>query len=59
MMNETITISLKKYKRLVKDSEWLQALECAGVDSWDGCDWAYEELKTIRKRKNDSLESEH
>lgn len=41
-MDEMITISLKEYIQLKKDSDWLYYLECAGVDNWDGFDYALE-----------------
>ena len=34
--NETITISLKEYKRLIESQKMLSALRCGGVDSWEG-----------------------
>ena len=33
---DTITITIKEYNQLKKDSEWLAALEAAGVDNWPG-----------------------
>ncbi len=33
---ETVTISKKEYDRLIEDSEFLTALEAAGVDNWEG-----------------------
>lgn len=39
---ETVTISKSEYERLVRDSEWLALLEAAGVDNWQGIDYAYE-----------------
>ncbi len=41
-MGESVTISKREYDRLVKDSEWLALLEAAGVDNWQGIDYAYE-----------------
>ncbi len=38
MDEETITITKSEYDRLVKDSEWLDCLEAAGVDNWQGFD---------------------
>lgn len=35
-MEETVTIAKSEYERLVKDSEFLGALEAAGVDNWAG-----------------------
>lgn len=43
-----IIVSKKEYRRLKNDSNFLRALEAAGVDNWDGYDIAsdnYEEEK--------------
>lgn len=42
MSDETITIKKEFYDELLRDSLWLQALEAAGVDNWDGIDYAHE-----------------
>lgn len=42
MTDETVTISKKEYESLVEDRKWLQALEGAGVDNWEGYDYACE-----------------
>lgn len=39
---QTITITKKEYESLLEDSKWLQCLENAGVDNWDGYDYARE-----------------
>lgn len=39
---EMVTIPLTEYLELKEDAEWLQALENAGVDNWDGVDFAKE-----------------
>lgn len=39
---ETVTITKKEYESLLKDSKWLYALEAAGVDNWEGHDFARE-----------------
>jgi hypothetical protein len=36
----TITISKKEYRQLLKDAELLTRLEGAGVDNWEGWDYA-------------------
>ena len=36
MAEKTITITEKKYDELLEDSQFLSALEAAGVDNWDG-----------------------
>jgi hypothetical protein len=35
-VHEMITISKEEYDELVKDSDFLHALEQAGVDNWEG-----------------------
>ncbi len=40
---EMVTITRKKYEKLSKDASFLCALECAGVDNWDG----YEDAQNI------------
>ena len=42
MNKETVTISKKEYDSLLEDRKWLQALENAGVDNWEGYDYARE-----------------
>lgn len=41
-MEETITISKKEYDQLIDDSKFLECLRGAGVDNWDGYDFALE-----------------
>ncbi len=41
---EMILIPKKEHDQLVKDQEWLRALEAAGVDNWEGCDLAKESI---------------
>lgn len=44
-MNEkTVTISKEEYESLKEDALWLQCLENAGVDNWEGYDYARELL---------------
>lgn len=44
-MEETITISLKEYHRLSKDSDFLEKLRAAGVDNWDGYEFALDMME--------------
>lgn len=37
-----ISIPIEEYKKLLDDSEFLGALRAAGVDNWDGYDYALE-----------------
>ena len=39
-MEETITISMEEYERLVDAESTLEALICAGVDNWEGYGYA-------------------
>ena len=41
---EMIKISQEEYDQLIKDQKWLRALEAAGVDNWEGFDFARESL---------------
>lgn len=38
-----ITISQEEYDKLLRDSEFLARLEHAGVDNWEGYEFALEE----------------
>jgi hypothetical protein len=42
---EMITIPKKEYEQLCEDSEFYHALRSAGVDNWDGWDYALEILE--------------
>lgn len=42
MTNETITISKEEYESLLEDRKWLQCFENAGIDNWQGYDYARE-----------------
>lgn len=44
MTSETVTISQDEYDSLYRDSAVLNALEIAGVDNWEGYDYAMESL---------------
>lgn len=40
---DTVTISRAKHEQLLKDQQFLRALQAAGVDNWEG----YEEAQEI------------
>jgi len=42
---ETVTISKSEYDQLLADSKLLNILRGAGVDNWDGWDYAMEALE--------------
>ena len=47
-MGDTIEISINEYEELLEDSAFLNALNAAGVDNWEGYDVArglYQEWK--------------
>lgn len=50
MNEETVTISKKEYESLKEDARWLQCLENAGVDNWQGIDYAYELKRETNKK---------
>jgi hypothetical protein len=41
-MEEMITITKKEYDDLRTSQYWLQCLEEAGVDNWEGISYAYD-----------------
>ena len=45
MKKETVIISKKEYENLLERAEMLDALECAGVDNWEGYSYAMEMLE--------------
>ena len=42
---ETVTIPKDEYERLMHNSEFLGCLEGAGVDNWEGYDFAIDMMK--------------
>lgn len=40
-----IHLAHRQYKELLEDQNRLRALEAAGVDNWDGYDYALDQLK--------------
>ena len=47
-VEKTITISVEEYSGLIERDELLCALESAGVENWDGYDFALEILDAAR-----------
>lgn len=39
---ETVTIPKEEYEELLESQQWLDCLENAGVDNWDGLSYAIE-----------------
>lgn len=52
MNEETVTISKAEYESLKDDSRWVMCLENAGVDCWEGYDFA-RELYNEMEAEND------
>jgi len=44
-MEETVTIPKKEYESLLEDQKLLQCLKGAGVDNWQGYDYAIEMMQ--------------
>jgi hypothetical protein len=40
-----VTITREEYDALLQDSKFLQALEAAGVDNWEGYSFAMEDVE--------------
>lgn len=53
MNEETVTISKKEYESLKEDALWLRYLKRAGVDNWQGIDYAYD-LKREMEQEDDN-----
>jgi len=46
-MELNITISKEEYEELLKDQKLLQCLQGAGVDNWEGYDYAIEMMEEM------------
>jgi len=55
MNEETITITKKEYDSLKEDAKFMRALEAAGVDNWEGYDFA---LDAMKERKDEKTKAE-
>ncbi len=42
MSEEMITITKAEYDSLVEASDWLECLNAAGVDNWEGMSYAFD-----------------
>ncbi len=47
----TIAVNLEEYKKLLDDSNFLQALRSCGVDNWEGYGDAQDLLKTWKEQE--------
>ena len=60
-MEETITITKQEYVQLAEDQRFLHALQAAGVDNWEGYDYAFdllEEGDELLEEGDEKLEEE-
>jgi hypothetical protein len=48
--DDTVTIKRTEYARLQERDQWLECLEAAGVDNWDGFEYAQELLTDVQER---------
>jgi len=46
---EMITITKSEYERLLKHDRWLKCLDIAGVDNWNGYDYAFHVLDEMKE----------
>lgn len=42
---DVVTISLDEYEEFLRSQVWENALRNAGVDNWEGYDWAMESYR--------------
>ena len=47
LMEETVTITKKEYEELKEDASIYRALQAAGVDNWEGWDFAMDLLDEV------------
>lgn len=47
MSKDEVTIPRSEYEELVDDAEFLRALRMAGVDNWDGYDYAIDIYQAV------------
>lgn len=53
MDEETVVISKEEYESLLEDSLFLEALQGAGVDNWEGYSYACEIFREENGDKNE------
>lgn len=58
MTEETVTISKKFYEELIENDLWVRALGFAGVDNWDGYDFAKETYQELVEEARERSEKE-
>lgn len=53
MAKHDITLSYEEFAEMQRDLDWLSALESAGVDNWEGIDFAREIFNTFHKENDE------
>lgn len=48
-----VEVPVAEYEKLIQDQMMLQALIGAGVDNWDGYDYAMEEFEEMTEERDD------
>lgn len=48
--NDEVSISRERYDELIKAESWVDSLEAAGVDNWDGYEFAREIYDAFNKK---------
>ena len=46
-MEKTIIIKESEYDSMIKRINWLVCLESAGVDNWEGFDYAHDQMSEL------------
>ena len=54
MIDNYVSISLEEYIRLVEDQQFLNCLEQAGVDNWEGYEHAISLWREYKDEEDDS-----
>lgn len=49
LIDDTVNIPRSEYEELLESRAWLEALEAAGVDNWDGFDYAQETYNQLNE----------
>jgi hypothetical protein len=47
-VNDLVSIPKNEYDQLLEESKWLAALEQAGVDNWNGIEFAMEIFRSFK-----------
>lgn len=48
-LSDFVTLHKDEYYEMIQKVKWLHSLEAAGVDNWEGIDFAHELFKRIKE----------